>query len=47
MRNAGADRFAEFGPSRTLTGLVKKTLKDVSAYSIENLETLEGAAIYE
>lgn len=47
MRNAGADRFAEFGPGRTLTGLVKKTLKDVSAYSIENLETLEGAAIYE
>ena len=47
MRNAGADHFAEFGPGRTLTGLVKKTLKDVSAYSIENLETLEGAAIYE
>ncbi len=47
MKAAGADRFAEFGPGRTLTSLVKRTLKDVSAFSIENLETLEGADIYE
>lgn len=47
MQSAGADRFAEFGPGKTLTGLVKKTLTGVSAYNIESLETLEGAAIYE
>lgn len=47
MSEAGADKFAEFGPGKTLTGLVKKTLSGVSAFNIENLETLEGADIYE
>ena len=46
MQAAGADRFAEFGPGKTLTGLVKKTLSGVSAFNIENLATLEGADIY-
>ncbi|SHM62877.1 ACP S-malonyltransferase [Ruminococcus flavefaciens] len=43
MQEAGADKFVEFGPGRTLTGLVKKTLKDITAVNVENLETLEGA----
>lgn len=47
MREAGADKFVEFGAGKTLTGLVKKTLKDVTAISIENLTALEGADIYE
>lgn len=47
MSEAGADKFAEFGPGKTLTGLVKKTLSGVSAFNIEDLETLEGADIYE
>ncbi|MBR3760802.1 MAG: ACP S-malonyltransferase [Ruminococcus sp.] len=47
MSEAGADKFAEFGPGKTLTGLVKKTLSGVSAFNIENLATLEGADIYE
>lgn len=47
MRDAGADRFAEFGPGKTLTGLVKKTLPGVTAFNVENLATLEGADIYE
>ena len=42
MSEAGADRFVEFGPGRTLTGLVKKTLKDAAALNVENLETLEA-----
>ncbi|MBP3760803.1 MAG: ACP S-malonyltransferase [Ruminococcus sp.] len=46
MQKDGADKFAEFGCGKTLTGLVKKTLKDVYACNIENLETLEGADIY-
>lgn len=47
MTEAGADRFVEFGPGRTLTGLVRKTLSGVSACNVENMATLEGAAIYE
>lgn len=47
MSEAGADKFAEFGPGKTLTGLVKKTLPGAAAFNIENLETLEGADIYE
>jgi len=47
MQKDGADKFVEFGAGKTLTGLVKKTLENVQAYSIENLETLEGADIYE
>lgn len=43
MQEAGADKFVEFGPGRTLTGLVKKTLKDVTALNVENTKTLEGA----
>ena len=43
MQAAGADKFVEFGPGKTLTGLVKKTLTDITAVHIENLETLEGA----
>ncbi|MDE6092387.1 MAG: ACP S-malonyltransferase [Ruminococcus sp.] len=42
MSEAGADRFVEFGPGKTLTGLVKKTLKDVTAFNIENLDGLEN-----
>lgn len=46
MQEAGADTFVEFGPGKTLTGLVKKTLKSVNALNIENLAGLEGAEIY-
>mgnify|MGYP003425745361 FL=1 len=43
MVNDGFDTFVEFGPNKVLTGLVKKTLKGVNAYNIENVKTLEEA----
>lgn len=46
MQEAGADTFVEFGPGKTLTGLVKKTLSGVNALNIENLSGIEGAEIY-
>ena len=42
MLASGIDTFIEFGPKSVLTGLVKKTLKGVTAKNCENLETLEG-----
>jgi [acyl-carrier-protein] S-malonyltransferase len=43
MQEAGADKFVEFGPGKTLTGLVKKTLSGVKAANAENIATIEGA----
>lgn len=40
MQAQGFDTFIEFGPKNVLTGLVKKTLKDVTAKNCENCETL-------
>lgn len=42
MYQAGADKFVEFGAGKTLSGLVKKTLKGVTAFSVENVEGLEN-----
>ena len=42
MQAAGITRYIEFGPKNVLTGLVKKTLKGVTAKNCENCETLEG-----
>ncbi|MCL2087319.1 MAG: ACP S-malonyltransferase [Oscillospiraceae bacterium] len=40
MKDAGYDTFIELGSDKILTGLVKKTLPDVTAFNIENNETL-------
>jgi [acyl-carrier-protein] S-malonyltransferase len=40
MQADGFDTFVEFGPKNVLTGLVKKTLKDVKACNCENVATL-------
>lgn len=42
MANDGFDTFIELGPNKVLTGLVKKTLKGVTALNIEDLATLES-----
>ena len=47
MREAGFTRFIEFGPGKTLTGLVKKTLPDVEAWNVENLAGVESRNVYE
>lgn len=36
----GVDTFIECGPGKTLSGLVKKTLKGVKIYRVENAKTL-------
>ncbi|MDE5947039.1 MAG: ACP S-malonyltransferase [Oscillospiraceae bacterium] len=41
MEKDGFTEFYEFGPNKVLTGLVKKTLKNVKAVNIENLKTLD------
>ena len=41
MQADGIDTFIECGPGKTLTGLVKKTLKGVAVYRVENRKTLE------
>lgn len=42
MREAGFDTFIECGPGKTLSGLVKKTLKDVTICRVEDRKTLES-----
>ncbi|MBQ3157480.1 MAG: ACP S-malonyltransferase [Clostridia bacterium] len=41
MQAAGVDTFIECGPGKTLSGLVKKTLKGVKILRVENQKTLE------
>ena len=41
MKDRGIDTFIECGAGKTLSGLVKKTLKGVSVYRVEDVKTLE------
>lgn len=43
MQNDGITAFVELGPNKVLSGLVRKTLKDVVNVNIENNETMEKA----
>ena len=40
MQAAGVDTFIECGPGKTLSGLVKKTLKGVRIFRVENTKTM-------
>ena len=43
MDKAGYENYIELGPNKVLTGLVRKTLKDVNFANVENAKTLEKA----
>ncbi|MEG0614792.1 MAG: ACP S-malonyltransferase [Oscillospiraceae bacterium] len=43
LAELGYDTFIECGPGKVLTGLVRKTLKDVKARNIEDTASLEAA----
>ena len=42
MKDDGFDTFIECGPGKTLSGLVKKTLKGVTVCRVESIKTLEA-----
>lgn len=42
MIKQGFDTFIEVGVGKTLSGLIKKTSKEVKVFNVENLETLEN-----
>lgn len=43
MQSKGIDTYVEAGPGKVLSGLVKKTLKDVSIYNIQDNASLDKA----
>jgi len=43
IKSQGFDKYIELGPGKTLTGLVKKTLTDVTAFNIDSVQALENA----
>lgn len=42
MYEDGCDTFIECGPGQTLSGFVKRTLKDVNIYNVSDLESLNN-----
>ena len=42
MFNSGIDNFVEIGPGKVLTGMVKRTLKDVNCFSINSIADIKN-----
>lgn len=42
MKNENIDEYIEIGPGKALTGFIKKDIKEVKTYNINNIETLEN-----
>lgn len=42
LKNQGCDRFIEIGPKNVLSGLIKRTLSDVSVSNFEKMSQLES-----
>ena len=42
MNNAGVQNFIEIGPGKVLTGMVKRTLKDVNSFSINSIADIKN-----
>ena len=42
MSNMGINNFIEIGPGKTLTGMIKRTLKNVNCFSINNLTDIKN-----
>ena len=41
LKDNGVNNFIEIGPSKILSGMVRKTLKEVKIYAITNIADLE------
>ena len=42
MSNDGVKNFIEIGPGKALTGMVKRTIKDVNCFSINSITDIES-----
>ena len=42
MSNAGVSKFIEIGPGKVLTGMVKRTIKNVNCFSINSIADIKN-----
>ena len=42
MKDTGIKNFIEIGPGKVLTGMVKRTVKDVNCFSINSIVDIES-----
>ena len=42
MNNAGVKKYIEIGPGKVLSGMVKRTLKDVNSFSINSIADIKN-----
>ena len=42
MFNLGVKQYVEIGPGKALTGMVKRTLKDINTFSINSIADIKN-----